>query len=533
MKLYEPQSAHLMYPFKGGWDVMRYVKDNVFARTAAEAATWSKRGEPWKEKATNSSSIWEKYYYWCAYAGFVMAGWSQYITAILVVALFVAVQFVLLSILAALACVLMGVLAAGTFLYASYYKIFTRCPHCYEQMPVATFVCPSCATKHTRLWPSVYGVFRHRCMTCNTKLPTLSFLGRKKLTKLCAACDHPINQDIDGMTNVHIPVIGGPSTGKSNFIMMAVHGIIEEHAPRHKYSAFFSDDNDRIRYEQSLARLNSGTALVKTPEVVPQAYTLSIKNGRRVGKLVYLYDAAGEAYLSEDSALLQTYYNYVHGIVFIIDPFSIPDIRRKYEIEIEKMDGLRPSTLDVMDAYERMLRVLEASADLQRGKKYPHPLAVVISKTDALDLEEHIGEPAATALMNGDTSLQLPEDAIDELVEQFLVGSGMDNFIRDINLQFETVRFFSCSALGRMPGTELGIPFKPQRAVEPLFWVLGQLGVFNLRKERAEAIKAYKQQGANSNSRNEDLEADIGDESEQQVVADVPVPDQYDSTAWN
>lgn len=500
MKYYEPQPAHLMYAFHGGWEVMRYVRENVFDRTSTEADTWSKRGEAWKDKAEYADNIVTKYWYWCAYAGFQLAGVSQYISAMAVVGLFVAVQFVLLLILMALNSLLIGLLAAGNFLYASYYRIFNRCPHpdCYAQMPVASYVCPTCATEHTRLWPSVYGVLHHRCASCNTSLPTLDLLGRNQLTKKCTECNRPMNREIGSATDVHIPVVGGPSTGKSNFMIMAFNGFIEEYAPKRGYMTAFSDERDQRRYEQEMARLEAGTELGKTPEVTPWAYTLSVKrNGRRPGHLIYLYDAAGEAYLSEDNALLQTYYRYVHGIIFVIDPFSIPVVRSKYENELRTLDGLRPSSLDLMAAYERMLRVIEASPRLQRGSRFPQPLAVVISKTDALDLEEQIGDPAATALMSSDASLLLPEDAVSELVEQFLVNNGMENFVRNLHLQFDNVRFFSCSALGRMPGTEVGHPFQPQRALDPFLWMLGQLNVINLRKERTERVDALHRQGGN------------------------------------
>lgn len=498
LKLYEPQPAHLMYAFKGGWNVMAYVKDNVFAATSTEAQAWTRRGDPSRDKARTADSMWVKYWLYSLYVGFVLAGWSQYISAMFVVSVFVALQFVVLTALMILSGVLIGLLAGGNFLYSSAYRIFNRCPlpDCYAQMPVATYVCPNCATEHTRLWPSMYGVFHHRCETCNTKLPTLDLLGRNKLTKKCATCGRPIGQEVGKQTDVHIPVVGGPSTGKSNLMITAVDQFIKEYSPEHKMTAEFGDPRNQERFAREVRDLSAGNALGKTPDVTPWAYTLSVKDGRRhPGHLLYLYDAAGEAYLSEDQTLLQTYYAYVHGIIFVIDPFSIPAIRAKYEAELAHLDELRPSTLDLMEAYERMLRVIEAAPRLTRGSKFAQPLAVVISKCDALDLEQQIGEPAAADLMGSTPAFELPEDAMSELVERFLCENGMENFVRNLQLQFEKVRYFSCSALGRMPGTDPGQPFKPQRAIDPLLWMLGQLNVISLKKERAAQIEALRRNG--------------------------------------
>ena len=492
MKLFEPQPAHLMYPFQAGWQVMSYVYANVFARTDTEARGWFAIGSKWEAKAKAEDNVVLKYWYYCVYAGAMLAGAFQYVAAMVIVAAFMVLQFLFLLVWSGSAAVLMALLTIANSLYASYYKIFVRCPTCYAQMRIPIHVCPSCATEHSRLWPSVYGVFHHRCAKCNSRLPTLGLLGRDEIVKKCIACSRPMNKRVGQLVNVHIPIIGGPSCGKSNFIFMATRELIESYAKPRKYEIEFPDERDEARYAANLRELGLGRPLAKTPDIAPEAYNLTIRRpGERLGRILYVYDAAGEAYIDKDNTVLQTYYDYVDGIVFIIDPTSIDVYRRKHADWISALhSALRPSTLDVMDAYGRMIEVLEQSVGLRRGSRFSHPIAVIISKADALDLDDLIGDSAVKRLMQADLSFVLEEDASDFLVEQFLVQHELGNLVRSLRNQFEQVRFFSSSALGRMPDKSSSVAFAPRGVLPPILWMLGVLGVAASRKERLKKVDA-------------------------------------------
>jgi Double-GTPase 2 len=490
MRFFEPQPAHLVYAFDGGWRVMAYVRANVFSRTNAAARTWFTWGEQWAAKVKAQDNVVLKYWHGCLAAGCYLGGASHYVGAMALVSGFTLLQFVFLVMWASVAGLSMVLLAAFNIARSSYYRIFFRCPTCYAHMRIPIFVCPRCATDHSRLWPSVYGIFYHRCKGCNSGLPALDLLGRRKLIRKCVACARPLNKEVGQLINVHIPVIGGPSTGKSNFIFMATRELINSYAGPRGYSTEFPDEGDRVEYTRNLVELGSGRVLQKTPDITPQAYNLALKRPReRLGRIIYIYDAAGEAYSTEDNTVLQKYYDYVDGLIFVIDPMSIELYRRAHLKEVESLrNQLRPSALGVMEAYGRMITVLEASVGLRPGRKFRHPIAVLISKVDALDLEEKIGKTAAGRVMTEDPSLHLEEDAIHMLVQEFLQEHEMGNLVRDLYLQFEHVHFFSCSALGRMPENEAAGPFHPVRVLEPITWILGTLGVIDAVKERCRVI---------------------------------------------
>lgn len=489
----EKQPAYFMYAFDGGWQVMNYVRENVFGRTHNAATMWFSWADDWKFKASVEENTLYKYWKLCIMAGLRVAGWSQYLAAMLLVSLFVVFQFILLVAWAAVSAVIILLLTVFNFLYSYYHKIFVRCPSCYEQMRIPTYVCPSCATEHTRLWPSVYGIFHHRCAGCNTRLATLDVLGRRDLVRKCTACDRPMNKKVGQLINIHVPVIGGPSTGKSNYIVMATHQLITDYALQRGYAVSFPDEKDQAQYERNLENLSFGRELAKTVDITPQAYNLAVKRPRdRLGRILYLYDAAGEAYSAEDNTILQRYYDYVDGLIFVIDPFSIDAYRLRHEDKVESLKGsLRPSTLSVMSAYERMITVLESSVGLSRNRKFRHPIAVVISKSDALDLEWQIGSSAIKDLMDSDPSIPTETDAGHILVKQFLIDNDLGNLVRDLYLQFERVHFFSCTALGRMPDYNDQSPFEPARVLDPLLWILGVLKVVNTSKERVRHVDEH------------------------------------------
>jgi hypothetical protein len=170
----------------------------------------------------------------------------------------------------------------------------------------------------------------------------------------------------------------------------------------------------------------------------------------------------------------------------VVDPFSIPVYRSIHAQDIQFYQNLiRPSDLDVIKAYERMFDMFEDSADLHKGRRFPHPIAVVVSKVDALNLEYEIGSFAAQNMMNADPSITSEGDAINLLVRNFLVQNDLDDFVRTIELQFSNVRYFSCSALGRMPVPNDNRAFMPVRVADPLIWLLS----------RAKAIEPVQENG--------------------------------------
>jgi hypothetical protein len=488
-KIQQPQPAKLSYAFGGGWQVMAYVKDNLVSETETAAKKYYGYADDWKLKAEFESNGYFKYLWYCISGGLGLAGLLYYLSVYIMLGLFFCVQIIILSTMMVLISIPMGIIAAYNYFYSIIFKIFYRCPACHIQMPIPVYVCPSCAHDHTRLWPSTYGVFHHTC-NCGEVLAVVDFLGRTKLTQKCPSCNEPFNTDIGRKVNIHIPVVGGPNSGKTNYIFQATKQFIEDYAPSHSTQVTFPDPKHQAEYEKNLQQLATGQVLTKTPELVPHAYNLSVTGGIKVlGRLIYLYDAAGEAYRSSEEAGQQLpYYKYIHGLIFIIDPFSIDYFAKANAHEIAKIrTAIQPSTVNPEDSFSRMMVLLESCFGVKRGTKFDLPLTVVITKADALGLEAKIGRTAALKYMQDNPEIIFEAEASNILVKEFLEEYGMGNLLRNIEGYFSNVRFYACSSLGRLPDNSRE-PYIPMGVADPLLWVLGKVGAINLQSDRVKAV---------------------------------------------
>ena len=125
------------------------------------------------------------------------------------------------------------------------------------------------------------------------------------------------------------------------------------------------------------------------------------------------------------------------------------------------------------DAFDLMLINLEKNHKIKRDQKVTRPCAIVINKIDAFDLEERIGHKAVKDFMIRNPEVKNFKDAEDMLCKEVFKSWGLGNFLRKLEHKFKKHRFFTCSALGRIPGNN-GTKFQPYRVVEPMLWLLGE-----------------------------------------------------------
>lgn len=482
--LYTVQPARLMYFYDAGWFVIRHISQNVWEPTRNDAQKWYERGQHLIDEGKSHFSVgffqkmWPLIRYYAPGLGFLVGWLVHFIAALVIVGLFIGLQLIFLSAGTLVTTILTLLLGIGTYTYGSFYRVYYRCPDCHEQMKVPVYVCPKCSTKHTRLWPSVYGVFQHTCLgthngdLCGQSLPTLTFIGRDKLTARCPNCDRQL-EGLGG-TNAHIPIVGAPYSGKSTYTIMAVKQFIDKYATQNGLEVALPDSNHQQKYQQSVDTLNAGQFLSKTSSADDSAKALNLELktvNQAVPNLLYLYDTAGEHTGSDDVAQQQRYFKYVNGVLLIIDPLSIPQVRQKYESELQSKSGAFASREEDLDAlFGRLLSLFETKTR-SASRNFSQPIAVILTKTDALDIEREIGSIAARRyLQDIPGTVHNEQDAINILVEEFLNSYGADNLVRSLHQYFSNVRFFSCSALGT--DADSGKPFEGVRVLEPLLWLL-------------------------------------------------------------
>jgi hypothetical protein len=488
-RIYVEQPAYLMYPYDAGGFVLRSVVMGVWRPTEADAGKWFSYGTDAFATASAESGYVGKILQWAIGIGSYAGGLCHYLAAFFIVAIFTFLQSVFLFLAYITTSIVIAFLGIGTFIYSRYHRIYHRCPDCHHQMSIPVHICPNCSTEHTRLWPSAYGIFNHRCeghlpsgTVCDGILPTFKASSSTPIVQTCPNCSR-ILEGLGG-TNIHIPIIGGPAVGKSHYIVTATKELIENHASLAGWDVTLPDSLHLRDYTNSVNLINAGKCLPKTSNAnaSAQAYNIQIRQkvNQAVPQLLYLYDAAGEYYTSDASAQQQEYFKYVHGALLIVDPFSIENVRAAYSTELqndkEKGGIIRPSGENPDTVYENMLMLFETKLNLKRNQKVKAPIAVVVTKCDAFDLEQRLGEAAARNYMAANPNkVRTLEDAVDRVVEEFLTNYGAGNFVRNLRSHFTKVRFFSCSAVGIGNSSGSATKFEGLRVLDPLLWLHKQV----------------------------------------------------------
>ena len=349
------------------------------------------------------------------------------------------------------------VLFVATRLIQLWRGIFFTCPsrRCsYRGLP--EFVCSKCGTGNIKLWPNLIGLFWHPCTRCNTRLPTLDILGRSRLEKLCGGDSMPLLGRHAGKAPERlVAIVGGPASGKTNYLLMAVHQMTQDGAAQ-IIQGEIDDPAQEREFRREWARLETGTAAAKTAET-PNAFLLYARV-RGVKCQVYLYDAPGEEFVSIGSMTRQQYFPLLEGFMMLVDPLDF--------------DGTPHGAKPFEQIVASTVATARSSTIAPPSRKLPHRVAVVISKADEKIVRDAIGDVALGAVC--------PEKC-----REALNGWGARNAIVALEHHFETVEYFACSPLGRAVDPRNREPFSGNGVLEPLAQILMRHEVTRTRRPAA------------------------------------------------
>lgn len=369
-------------------------------------------------------------------------------------------------------------------LFLAYKKIFTPCPACKSKFLKPVYECPGCGELHTNLTPGSYGIIKRTCI-CGRKIPTTFFNGRSRLKGYCPFClDAGRDTAIENQENtpVCIPVVGASSVGKTAFLTGFANQLVNVVAPKSRWDVKPYNDMTRYAMEDFARFYESGTVVKTARSADPNAassltYGFLLQNGRKgrrwkPGKLLYLYDIAGEVFMYDDENELQLQYGYSHGIVLIVDPFSIHRVYDDNEHMLSDIDKANISRADTTDLLIGFISKLKAVAHIKPAEKAKTPLAVVINKIDSADLRLRIGDMGVKRYRASNAGTELDDAGImDLLCRKFFTDYGLTNFLNNIDLNFSNCRFFACSAMGHEMNAGA---YEPYGIMEPVKWIIEQ-----------------------------------------------------------
>lgn len=381
--------------------------------------------------------------------------------------------FLILFALTALSCLVFVPLRVAQWLWLLYRRISYRCPHgdcSYTGLPI--YIC-KCGTAYHDLHAGFYGLLHHTCRHSDQEeieLPTMDILGRNKLPRLCGGCQRAITHtDWGELAEWPIALVGGPFTGKTVWLVQAIR-LLREHFGALRGSVALSSDEQKGRYAGLEGALVRGQPPPKTLGGISEAWGLAVRvpKGQRYPKglrsLLYMFDNPGEVFGSMRDLGQMHAIGHLKGILLVVDPFSLPALSE----EGRRMgQDLKASETPLLTVTGNLINAVNQYLKVRPGEKCRVPLAMVLTKADALPIEQHAyladllpgdGRAAGAALS------ARCRGAIDKL------GGGPS--LRALELNFSNVRCFACSALGRMPRVGDSRPFAPAGVLDPFLWVL-------------------------------------------------------------
>lgn len=470
------QPAVKSYFFGKGYNDLNNVLSGAWANNHSTAKVFI-------DQMSLSWDIGIPYLKWFTIIACLFATVAMYVVGTAFYLALAAIHVLILFIIMSIVYTLFTVTWIADRLYVASNKVFAACPRCKEKYTLPIYLCPSCGVEHTKLTPGVYGILKRTC-ECGHKIPTTFFNGRRNLPAKCTKCQGLIGTK--EAVPVCIPVIGGPSVGKTCFISGVMKELVETVAPGCNLTIDFYDSRNEVECMQMIQKYNQGILQTKTANLNPLAYNFFIKGKFLIPeRLMYIYDIAGEAFNTSDALSTQKQYDYSHGIIFVIDPLSIPDIRDKYQ-HLGDFAKHGANVTDLNDTFDSFMINFKRISGLSANKLSKIPCAIVINKTDAFDLENKIGfKAAAAAFINPEKGKKYSdiEDAVSALARQFLMENGMSNFVKNTEMCFKKRKYFTCSSLGHLPN---GNSFSPIRVFLPVRWIIS-----NFDKKLWNRIKGY------------------------------------------
>jgi hypothetical protein len=375
-------------------------------------------------------------------------------------------QIALLLALFSIALLFFGIIILIDRIYCIFNAIATHCPVCQSKFSLPVYVC-SCGREHDRLRPGIYGILYRRC-NCGKKLPTTFFNGRQKLTALCPDCKNNIK---DGGLHASwcIPVVGGPSSGKTCYINMTM--MLLEKCALSKYGLRFEYENNGLdEYKDNSDRLSRGYLPEKTQELRLRYYQFNLTPKGATKQQISLCDVAGELFDINTGGLeikKQIGFRYANAFMLVIDPLSIPD----YRAEVSKttnLNGYKVSVQPIDEMVDAFINTLQNMFSIKADDLLNSYVAVIFTKADIPGLDEKIGE---SAVLKNASNLDLKAryKTQNELCEKFLRGYNEGSFLNHLKSRFKGIQFFTCSALGHI---ENGKPFESYKVEEPFFWLM-------------------------------------------------------------
>ncbi len=394
-----------------------------------------------------------------------------------------------------------------------FFKKSFVCPYCFEENDLykIKFRCQNDPMKCAPEVDDVYGNFRN---TGSVPMPKvfdipntkgnfssmkdyMKFELPKKLPcphckeksqlRICPHCHSELPYTIGDYKDLTIAVIGAKEAGKSHYVAVLIKQI--QNQISQAFNANLQPINDETinRYREDFynpiyrnKEIISATRSARTQfsTRVPLVYSLSFveKDWLKREKIANVstltfFDTAGEDLDSEE--LMRTENKYIYnsqGIILLIDPLQIPEVRHTLE---GKGMNLPNQNTESEDIISRVAMLIRKAKGLSQETLIKIPIAIAFSKIDALNNLIDASSPLKyESNHNGHFNFSDFESLNTEMSELLREWSGQ-YIIQQVKTNFAYYGFFGLTALGANPhdGTKI-VRIRPLRVEDPFLWLL-------------------------------------------------------------
>lgn len=320
---------------------------------------------------------------------------------------------------------------------------------------------------------------------------------------VCPNCNNWLPTEMIEKGSEIISVIGGPASGKSNYIVSMINQL-QKHGFRLNLSQILPQPVGRNKNEYT-TNLYAKAKDTIFKEHIPVAKT-AIRSfstpwifrleSHTTKKAIYLvfYDTAGENFKDpEEIKNNAKYLNKSKAVIVLLDTLSIPNIQKILkENNITNQDN-------ITSLHETVETLLNYTIENPHIKKIP--IAFVMSKFDAIINNSGLLDCDVSAFVDNNKwvnsqfiktgKLSIKQiDAASESIASYMCDENAWDCAHLHNELIKTwgdnTRYFGVSALGAMTNENMqidipdGEDIKPFRVMDPLVWVLHKLGGFGI-----------------------------------------------------
>ena len=361
------------------------------------------------------------------------------------------------------------------------------------------FICPYCFEKHTINTCNVKCSYstRESKATCykNIEKDVNGYIPKKNIAS-CLNCQHARKMFFCPTTGREIPaecflgdvmpiaLIGAKGSGKSNYLAVLFSEIRKKMGI--SYNCDFNIattpetlDTYQYVYEEPLFHLNRTVEATDNCNFIPPLICSMRFLKRKKNAVLTFYDTSGSNLCSEERiAVMNRYIACSAGIIFMIDPLQITDIREKLDGKIK----LPPKTADVSELLGNVVKIIRNVNNMKPNQKIDIPIAIAITKLDVLERFGIIGLDNCLARESAHVSrgaYVLSENDSTRRELEAILDHCIDDEMLTILQNFKRCEIFGLSALGSTPDewNKLTGRVNPRRVLDPFLWILSEKGL--------------------------------------------------------